>query len=111
MAVDRSPALKFFGFSYRSREQEYSCSLVLVVCMYSVMPDSLKPHELYPPGSPVHEIFSRQEYWSELPFPSPGDLPNPGTKPPFLASAAWQVDSLPLRHPHLNDLHACLPLV
>ena len=22
--------------------------------------------------------FSRQEYWSELPFPSPGDLPNPG---------------------------------
>ena len=25
--------------------------------------------------------FSRQEYWSGLPFPSPGDLPNPGTKP------------------------------
>ena len=25
--------------------------------------------------------FSRQEYWSRLPFPSPGDLPNPGTKP------------------------------
>ena len=25
--------------------------------------------------------FSRQEYWSELPFPSPGDLPNPGIKP------------------------------
>ena len=24
--------------------------------------------------------FSRQEYWSELPFPSPGDLPNPGIK-------------------------------
>ena len=23
-------------------------------------------------------VFSRQEYWSELPFPSPGDLPNPG---------------------------------
>ena len=25
--------------------------------------------------------FSRQEYWSELPFPSPGDLPHPGIKP------------------------------
>ena len=25
--------------------------------------------------------FSRQEYWSGLPFPSPGDLPNPGTEP------------------------------
>ena len=25
--------------------------------------------------------FSRQEYWSELPFPSPGDLPDPGIKP------------------------------
>ena len=30
-----------------------------------------------PPGPSVHG-FSRQEYWSELPFPSPGDLPNPG---------------------------------
>ena len=27
--------------------------------------------------------FSRQEYWSGLPFPSPGDLPNPGIKPGF----------------------------
>ena len=26
--------------------------------------------------------FSRQEYWSGLPFPPPGDLPNPGIKPP-----------------------------
>ena len=33
--------------------------------------------------------FSRQEYCSGLPFPSPGDLPNPGIKP---ASLAWQVD-------------------
>ena len=32
--------------------------------------------------------FSRQEYWSGLPFPSPGDLPNPGIKPTSLASPA-----------------------
>ena len=36
--------------------------------------------------------FSRQEYWSGLPFPSPGDLPNPGIEP---GSPALQVDSLP----------------
>ena len=35
--------------------------------------------------------FSRQEYWSELPFPSPGDLPDPGIE---LGSPALQVDSL-----------------
>ena len=35
--------------------------------------------------------FSRQEYCSELPFPSPGDLPNPGIKP---GSPALQEDSL-----------------
>ena len=32
--------------------------------------------------------FSRQEYWSELLFPSPGDPPNPGKEPEFLASPA-----------------------
>ena len=35
--------------------------------------------------------FSRQEYWSGLPFPSPGDLPNPGVKP---GSPTLQADSL-----------------
>ena len=36
--------------------------------------------------------FSREEYWSELPFLSPGDLPNPEIKP---ASPILQADSLP----------------
>ena len=36
--------------------------------------------------------FSRQEYWSELPFPSPGDLPDLGIEP---ESPALQADSLP----------------
>ena len=39
--------------------------------------------------------FSRQEYRSELPFPSPGDLPDPGIEP---MSPAWQADSSPLSH-------------
>jgi len=36
--------------------------------------------------------FSRQEYWHELPFPSPRDLPDPGIEP---MSPALQADSLP----------------
>ena len=40
--------------------------------------------------------FSRQEYWSGLPFPSPGDLPNPGIEP---GSPMLQVDSLPTEPP------------
>ena len=39
--------------------------------------------------------FPRQEYWSGLPLPSPGDPPKPGIKP---MSPAWQADSLPLSH-------------
>ena len=40
--------------------------------------------------------FSRQVYWSGLPFPSPGDLPDPGTEP---RSPALQADSLPSEPP------------
>ena len=40
--------------------------------------------------------FSRQEYWSELPFPSPGDLPNPGIEP---GSPTLQADILPSEPP------------
>ena len=39
--------------------------------------------------------FPRLEYWSELPFPSPGDLPDPGIEP---TSPAWQEDSSPQSH-------------
>ena len=48
--------------------------------------------------------FSRQEYWSGLPFPSPGDFPNPGIKP---GSPALQTDALlsePLGKPYLYSL-------
>ena len=38
--------------------------------------------------APLALKFSRQEYWSGLLFPLPGDLPNPGTKPAFLVSPA-----------------------
>ena len=47
---------------------------------------------------PLSMEFSWQEYWSGLPFPPPGDLPNPGIEPMSLASLHWQVYSLPLSH-------------
>ena len=45
--------------------------------------------------APLSMGFSRQEYWSGLPCPPPGDLSNPGIKP---VSPALQVDSLPTDH-------------
>ena len=39
--------------------------------------------------------FSRQEYWSGLPFPSPGDLPDPGIKPRSPALRAYALTSEP----------------
>ena len=44
---------------------------------------------------PLSMGFSRQENWSQLPCPLPGNLPDPGIKPP---SPALQADSLPLSH-------------
>ena len=41
--------------------------------------------------APLSMGFSRQEYWSGLPFSSPGDLPNPGNEP---GSPALQADTL-----------------
>ena len=39
--------------------------------------------------------FPRQEYWSGLPFPPPGDLPDPEIESASPVSAVWQTDSLP----------------
>ena len=50
--------------------------------------------------APLSLKFSRQKYWSGLPFPPPGNLPNPRIQPVSLASH-WQADSLPL--PHLGS--------
>ena len=62
---------------------------MLSVLRHSVLSDSLRPHGLYsPPGSSVHGIFYRQEYWSGMPFPPPEDLSDPGIEPLSLTSPA-----------------------
>ena len=45
--------------------------------------------------APLSVGFPKQEYWGGLPFPSPGDLSDPGIKP---VPPAWQTESLPLSH-------------
>ena len=63
----------------------------------SVISDSLQPHGLYiAHQAPLSLEFSREEYWSGLPFPIPKDLPDPGIKP---RSPALQADSLPSEPP------------
>ena len=61
----------------------------------SVMSDSVTPWTVPHQASLLME-FSRQEYWNGLPFPPPGDLPDPGIKP---ASPVLRADSLPSESP------------
>ena len=69
----------------------------LVVC------DSLEPHGLYPAGLLCPCEFSRQEYWSGLPCPPPGDLPNLGIKPRSPTLQAGSLPSEPPGKPSVNQ--------
>ena len=55
------------------------CVCMCVSC--SVLFNTLQPHGLGVHQAPLSMEFSRQEYWSGLPFPSPGDLSDPGLEP------------------------------
>ena len=57
------------------------------------------------PPAPLSMEFSRQEYWSKLPFPPPGDLPNQWLNPHLLH---WQVGSLPLSPRETQSWKECL---
>ena len=72
------------------------CMLVIQSCL-----TVCRPIECSLSGSFVME-FSRQEYWSEVSLPSPGDLPNPGIKP---GSPALQADSLLFEPPQEGPLN------
>ena len=70
--------------------------LCCAVLSHSVMFDSLRPHRLQPTSLLCLWGLSRQEYWGGLPYPPPGDLPNPEIKPRF---PALPLDSLPTESP------------
>ena len=61
--------------------KKYRAQLYLALC---------DPMDYIAHQAPLSVEFSRQEYWSGLPFPPPGDLPNPGIK---LWSPALQAES------------------
>ena len=48
--------------------------------------------------APLFTEFPRQAYWNRLPWPPPGDLPDPETEPTSPLASALQTDSLPLSH-------------
>ena len=77
--------------------------LVCVCFSGSVVSNSLRPHGLQPARqAPLSMEFLRQEYCRGLPFPAPGDLPDPGTE---LRSPALQADSLPAEPPGKPIFH------
>ena len=59
--------------------------------VWLVVSNSCDPRDYSPPGSSLSMVFSRQEYWSGLPFPSPGNPLDPGIEP---GSPALQVVDL-----------------
>ena len=63
----------------------------------------INPMDCSPPGSLSMEFF-REEYWSGLPFPSPGNLPNPGIKPRSLMLQAGSVLSEPPEKPTYTNI-------
>ena len=76
-----------------------SCCSVAKLCLTPCDPMDCNPR------APMSMGLPRQEHWSGLPFPSPGDLPNPGIKP---TSLAWQADSLPPSHWEAYTLYSAV---
>ena len=76
----KPPYIKYLYPIYRSN---YSCpALCCAQSCLTVTPQAVA-HK-----APLSVGFSRQEYWSGLPCPPPGDLPDPGIEPASLASPA-----------------------
>ena len=63
------------------------CVCVLLVAQSCLILCDTMAHQ-----APLSMGFFSQEYWSGLPFPSPGDLPDPAIEPASLASPTWQAD-------------------
>ena len=73
-----------------------NCCEVTKSCLTLVIPWTVARQ------APLSMGFSKREYWSGLPFPSPGDLPNLGIEP---GSPALQADTLPSEPP--GKPHIC----
>ena len=83
-------ALQCASFYCTAKWMSYMCAQCNSSVTRSVMSDSATPWTVAC-RAPLSLEFSRQEYWSGVPFPSPGDLPNRGIKP---GCPTLQADSL-----------------
>ena len=77
------------GPSAKHQQQMEDYKVMRKVTVAQSCPTLWDSMDCSPPGSSVHE-FSRQEYWTGLPFPPPGDLPDPGIESEY---PALQADS------------------
>ena len=74
------------------------------LCTCSAVSDSLRPHGAC--QAPISLGFFRQEYWSGLPFHSPGDLPDPGIEPGSPALQAGSLLCKPRGKPRIRGIRA-----
>ena len=96
--------------------QNMNCSNIESACVLSHVQLFVTPW-IVAIQAPLSMEFSRQKYWSGLPFPSPEDLPDPGIKPmspassdrSFTDSAACAVCSVTQSYPILCDPMDCSP--
>ena len=77
--------------------------IAVLGCLVAKLCDSFQPHGLQ---APLSLGFARQEYWSRLPFPSPGDLPDSGIKHEFPALAGKFLTASHQGNPLLLLLHS-----
>ena len=87
---------KFQGLEFK--EKFLKCPMCCAVLSHTVMSDSVTPWTVAH-QAPLSTGFLRQEYWSGLPLPSPGDLPYPGIEPRSPALAGRFFTTEPQRRP------------
>ena len=80
----------------------------MLLLSHSVVSDSFTTPYTIAHQACLFMVFPKQEYWSGLPFPSPGDLPNSGIKS---VSPALQAHSLPLSHQGRSSISQYLPII
>ena len=89
--TDRQLDIANSHFFFFCSKQEHNCLKVKVLVPYSLIRVLLSVTPwIVACQVPLSMEFSRQEYWSEMPFPSPGYLPNPRIEP---GSPTLQIDS------------------
>ena len=79
---------EYYTLLYQSRDSPGSACVLSYVQLFAT------PWTV-PRQAPLSMEFPRQDYWSRLPFPTPGDLPDAGMEPNPLCLLHWQADSFP----------------